>query len=730
MTNINDESGNGNLGGGVADPAVAVCEGEDNGNGNDNNNNHGLPFLVTHWLANYRGRDAIGGGNYDGRGTGTGRNDDEAAVRRVRRAAAELASAFSALGEFGVTTVPGSLSMSMSMSMMADGGGDRIGGRVPGSYQPYYSSYSASASSSTAGSAVANATYADTKRQWGASCPPDQLSRLVQSSLAATQTVEQQHGRQQQRQPPPQRGGGEDVASAVALLAADPRTNLLHASHERFLRQLNHHHRPDDDGYDASKAAHAGDDNVGGVPNNAGRTVGEAFEVDGGGGDDNNNTNNNRNNNIRSSSNGNAHSADVPAGGDRQEQLGHRRLPSTASTLALQPAIVVRGYRRPAGAGAGGTGGSGTDGPLLLDHARRPPYNVEIDSDATRRNVEACESMRRYFDVRDRFARDERQVRSIRRSLEYQNTALERVRKRRDQLISSNGNGMDPAKRLELMDELKSEQDNCDRVLAQLRQQLAKLEPGHLRDAALLPNAKAAADEAFRGAKFAMSGHRDPLYRQRRTLVPPGTSCSGNRGILNLLARESGMDRYNRTGEPMRAFLPATVAGRHRNVETYRALLANRMSHAVTINAHYMSSVYCMKLDKTGRYFITGADDFLVRVFCLTDYLPHRKEIIQLFTPPVPSSAAADAGESSIRGAVLVCTLRGHAGVINDIAVSSDNCFLATASEDGDCRIWGLRDGRPVAILRGHAGGANMVRPFLYTFTALVLKLRKSGIFL
>jgi WD40 repeat protein len=76
---------------------------------------------------------------------------------------------------------------------------------------------------------------------------------------------------------------------------------------------------------------------------------------------------------------------------------------------------------------------------------------------------------------------------------------------------------------------------------------------------------------------------------------------------------------------------------------------------------------------------------------------------------PVQRHAASDSTLHYARGAVLVCTLRGHAGVINDIDVSSDNSLLATASEDGDCRVWGLKDGCPVAILRGHAGGANMV---------------------
>jgi len=64
---------------------------------------------------------------------------------------------------------------------------------------------------------------------------------------------------------------------------------------------------------------------------------------------------------------------------------------------------------------------------------------------------------------------------------------------------------------------------------------------------------------------------------------------------------------------------------------------------------------------------------------------------------------------ANMRGAVLVCTLRGHAGVVTDIDVNVDNALLATASGDGDVRVWGLKDGCPVAILRGHKDGANMV---------------------
>jgi WD40 repeat protein len=105
-----------------------------------------------------------------------------------------------------------------------------------------------------------------------------------------------------------------------------------------------------------------------------------------------------------------------------------------------------------------------------------------------------------------------------------------------------------------------------------------------------------------------------------------------------------------------------------------------------------------LKFDRTGKYFITGSDDQVAKVFRLgVGAKSCRRE-----------RSSLNYGVN-LRGAILVCSLRGHAGVVADIDVNSDNSFLATASGDGDIRVWGLKDGWPVAILRGHTGGANMV---------------------
>ena len=147
---------------------------------------------------------------------------------------------------------------------------------------------------------------------------------------------------------------------------------------------------------------------------------------------------------------------------------------------------------------------------------------------------------------------------------------------------------------------------------------------------------------------------------------------------------------------------------------TRLSVLKARLSHASTISCHLIYPVYCLKFDKTGKYFITGADDQVAKVFHLGAG-PRRAPPVTTTTtfgdqyPALPFNYGAN-----VRGAVLVCSLRGHAGVISDLDVSSDNSLLATASGDGDVRIWGLKDGWPVATLRGHKGGANWVRKLMF----------------
>ena len=56
---------------------------------------------------------------------------------------------------------------------------------------------------------------------------------------------------------------------------------------------------------------------------------------------------------------------------------------------------------------------------------------------------------------------------------------------------------------------------------------------------------------------------------------------------------------------------------------------------------------------------------------------------------------------SAVNGRLL-CTFRGHAAEITDIACSYDNRLLAVGSCDKLIRIWCLKTSSPVAVLHGH----------------------------
>ncbi|KAI1722215.1 WD domain, g-beta repeat domain-containing protein [Ditylenchus destructor] len=105
-----------------------------------------------------------------------------------------------------------------------------------------------------------------------------------------------------------------------------------------------------------------------------------------------------------------------------------------------------------------------------------------------------------------------------------------------------------------------------------------------------------------------------------------------------------------------------------------RLLLRKESLHNLDLHCRilgHLASIFCVKLDRTGRYIFTGADDNLIKVW--------------------------DAQTCMLR-----YTFRGHSGEIADMAVSPENTMLASGSVDKTVRVWCLQRGSTLMVYKGH----------------------------
>lgn len=296
--------------------------------------------------------------------------------------------------------------------------------------------------------------------------------------------------------------------------------------------------------------------------------------------------------------------------------------------------------------------------------------SLSVHSDYTRLGDISAKATREYLSLRERHQKAESDRRGLQREIARQEKIKANLAKERNRSL-----------------QIEEGTWNADRLIAQLSQTLTKLEEAQRARTGELSQAKDLSQSMYSKFSIAMTRYRDPFPSVPATLL----SCApqNHSTLLDTITRQYS----GRRGPGLPKITPNDVS-----LSLIRkAILANRLSHSMTASAHLTFPIFCLRFDRTGRYFVTGADDALVKLF----YIGAAKS-------NASTQCTFNYG-SNDRSAILVCTLRGHAGVICDIDVSSDNAFLATASDDGDCRVWGLKDGTPIAILRGHKDGANMV---------------------
>jgi WD40 repeat protein len=535
-------------------------------------------------------------------------------------------------------------------------------------------------SHNTNNSTTHNATYADLRRRWSSTCPPDHLPRLLQA-VAATNDATTAASTTTSTTTTASSNNNNNTAANLLNLGSEIRTQ--------------HNHNPASSG---------------------GRTLMEAISLDT---DD-------------------VQETPTAAGTPISAQLP----PPDASVL--QPPVLMASAAA-AAAAAGQERSNSLAIAIPTTSTTTTAARPHVSSSAFAQCATAsATAMRRFLQLREAVQQAAHQIRTLQKSLQYQEETRVDLIQQRDKIVQQQEQPSVPTvmnystandnhhhhhhhNHNVQLDDIRDAQLQSERVTHSLQRQLASLQTKYAVDTAELLRAETLARLAFQASKHVLTNYRDP-FLSASSLRGVGGGLAGNRLMLHIHARQVGLSRSCRGGSCnnaaalLRQALATGHSGARSTLTDLRKslLLYHRLSHAATINTHLNYPIYCLRFDRTGRYFVTGADDYLAKVFCLGDYVNGKSAVASSATLLTTgggvgaldnaSSSSSSSDAHAHRGAVLVCTLRGHAGVINDIDVSSDNAFLATASEDGDCRVWGLANGCPIAILRGHVGGANMVK--------------------
>jgi len=336
-------------------------------------------------------------------------------------------------------------------------------------------------------------------------------------------------------------------------------------------------------------------------------------------------------------------------------------------------------------------------------------FTAAIGSDLGRIGAEAAVASRKLVSMRAQMQSVDHEIGTLQRTIaKHQGTKDTMTRQREVAIALVDGCASAKAEASQILSQgeeldlrvIDGKIQDAERVMAQLGRKLEELQMTRSKTKKEYDTATGKAGDTWSKYQYVSRKFQDPFERLSSAALPQYKQGGLSGSLLaSVLGRQHCAGRSLSGGALHRqpGCLPSQLSLRGDR----KSILQHRLSHAVTINCHLNYPIFSLKFDKTGKYFITGADDHLVKLFHLGVGLSatgRNVEGLRKFSYGVNN-----------RGAVLVCTLRGHAGVVTDLDVSCDNSMLATASQDGDVRIWGLKDGCPVAILRGHTGGANMV---------------------
>ncbi len=216
---------------------------------------------------------------------------------------------------------------------------------------------------------------------------------------------------------------------------------------------------------------------------------------------------------------------------------------------------------------------------------------------------------------------------------------------------------------------------------------------------------------------------------------PPLTELRGHRGVVVAAAFVGNDDTVISGGEdgtlrrwtlPSAATVRASFTGASASPDG-RHVVGGGLDGSVRIWDTSSGSVRVLRghaAQSTARFFADGkriasaSYDGTARIW---DVASGRSRVVFADEPPLLAAAPDPAGEriaiASVLPNILVVrldggervVLRGHRGVVRDVAFSPDGEHIASGSDDGTVRLWNAATGKPERTLRGHGQSVNSV---------------------
>ena len=578
-----------------------------------------LPFLITHWLNGYSQQrrrrrrkndnhvNHVNHGNHghNNQSITNHKNDHEdvktkKALERVRKAASELASAFADLGAFGQSQ-NGNSSHNPMMAFTAANNNNNNNNNY------------------NTNIIHTNATYTDMTRRWN-NVPQNHLQTLLHSSAAMSNSV---------------------MTECSTVSSQFPHCRI-HAAYERFGEDTN-----DNDSSSSLKDGKSKNTAIS-IQDNGMTTTNSTLQQENG---------------PTTITNTNNETQTIPV---NNILLHNPILLSIPTNMEESKKAAVMEHNQNI---------HNPNDKSTSPTTTNTKTTLTIRSNYHQMDILSSNASRRVVDIKRKLHNEIQEFKQLQHSLSYQKSVYEYASRKINEYLSSatatattSATTTAPSTTSTTTttttdsDTYVVMQNEANRVIAQLKNNINAKSRIHQKINSELSIAQAVSNTLWNETQHIKHTYIDPscdyscTYEHDYTTACTKSDKKRNSMISHVLSRSIGIGSilgnkrnkfHNRRKIGMK---PTTQA----LVQRYEALMMTsnqrRLGHYVTVNCHLDCPVYCLRFDRTGQYFVTGADDNLVKLFRIG--LPHHEDIRQQSATKIDCSRQ--------RGAVLVCTLRGH----------------------------------------------------------------------